>query len=241
MALRGAKPALFGESRFKVMEREEELAVRLAEVKSEIPSHVTLIVVTKTFPTSDVQLLYKLGERNFGENRDSEGSEKSLEVPDDAIWHFQGGVQSNKLKSIVSWSDYIHSLDDLSHARKISQYAQEIGKTQRCFIQVNLDEGELIPGQRSGVKPRELMEFASAIVGLPALEIVGVMGVGPLDGDPKIAFSNLKKSSISLQSEIPSAKYISAGMSGDYKIAIEHGATHIRLGSSILGSRSPAP
>lgn len=223
------------------MDRETELAANLAEVQSELPSHVTLIVVTKTFPCSDVQILYKLGQRNFGENRDSEGNEKSHEVPDDAIWHFQGGIQSNKLKSIVSWSDYIHSLDELSHAQKISHYAQEIGKTQRCFIQVNLDDGDLIPGDRSGVKPQQLMNFASEVAGLPALEIVGVMGVGPLNGDPRDAFANLKKCSISLQREIPSASSISAGMSGDYKVAIEYGATHIRLGSSILGSRSPAP
>lgn len=223
------------------MDRGAELSAHLNEVRAELPSTVTLIVVTKTFPSSDVKLLYELGQRHFGENRDSEGAEKSEQLPDDAIWHFQGGIQSNKLKSIVKWSDYIHSLDDISHAKKISQYAQELGKTQRCFIQVNLDEGEEIPGQRSGVKPRNLEEFASVVAGLPALEIVGVMGVGPLNGDPNQAFATLKNSSVSLHSVIPSANCISAGMSGDYKIAIEHGATHIRLGSSILGSRSPAP
>ncbi|MEY5018150.1 MAG: hypothetical protein RJB54_68 [Actinomycetota bacterium] len=223
------------------MDRRIELSTHLEAVKSELPPTVTLIVVTKTFPSSDAEILYALGQRHFGENRDSEGAEKSEQLPDDAIWHFQGGIQSNKLKSIVRWSDYIHSLDDLSHAKKISQYAQELDKRQRCFIQVNLDEGQESSGQRSGVKPLQLMEFASAIVGLSGLEIVGVMGVGPLHGDPNQAFANLKKSSLSLQQEIPSAKYISAGMSGDYKIAIEHGATHIRLGSSILGSRSPAP
>ncbi|MEY3148785.1 MAG: hypothetical protein RL029_59 [Actinomycetota bacterium] len=223
------------------MDRRTELSTRLEAVKSELPSTVTLIVVTKTFPSSDAEILYSLGQRHFGENRDSEGAEKSEQLPDDAIWHFQGGIQSNKLKSIVKWSDYIHSLDDLSHAKKISQYALDLDKRQRCFIQVNLDEGQESTGQRSGVKPQQLMEFALAIAGLTGLEIVGVMGVGPLHGDPNLAFANLKKSSLSLQQEIPSANFISAGMSGDYKIAIEHGATHIRLGSSILGSRSPAP
>ncbi|MBU3692151.1 MAG: YggS family pyridoxal phosphate-dependent enzyme [Candidatus Nanopelagicaceae bacterium] len=223
------------------MDRSAELSANLNKVKAELPSTVTLIVVTKTFPSSDVKLLYELGQRHFGENRDSEGAEKSEQLPDEAVWHFQGGIQSNKLKSIVKWSDYIHSLDEISHAKKISQYAQELGKTQRCFIQINLDAGEEIPGQRSGVKPQQLPEFASAISGLPALEIVGVMGVGPLNGDPNQAFANLQKTSGSLKALIPAANYISAGMSSDYKIAIEHGATHIRLGSSILGSRSPAP
>jgi uncharacterized pyridoxal phosphate-containing UPF0001 family protein len=90
--------------------REGEISQSLALIRREIPKHVTLIVVTKTFPASDVQILYGLGERNFGENRDLEGSEKSALLPDDAQWHFQGAIQSNKLRSIVSWSDYTLSM-----------------------------------------------------------------------------------------------------------------------------------
>ncbi len=120
-------------------DRKAEIARALHEVRKTLPEHVTLIVVTKTFPLSDVEILYELGERNFGENRDGEGREKSEALPDDAIWHFQGGVQSNKLRSIVGWSDYIHSLDDLSHAKKISELALQMDKQQKCFIQINLD------------------------------------------------------------------------------------------------------
>ncbi|MFM8405035.1 MAG: YggS family pyridoxal phosphate-dependent enzyme [Actinomycetota bacterium] len=218
-------------------QRRNEIAQSLAEVRSQIPSHVTLIVVTKTFPISDVEILYELGERNFGENRDAEGAEKSQSIPDDAIWHFQGAVQSNKLRSILQWSDYIHSLDDLSHAAKISHLAQEMKKKQNCFIQINLDSEQKDETNRSGISPSEITTFAERSIQCEGLNIVGVMGVGPLNADPAPAFALLQRASHELQRTIPSATYISGGMSGDYDVAITYGATHVRIGSSILGSR----
>ncbi|MFZ8872465.1 MAG: YggS family pyridoxal phosphate-dependent enzyme, partial [Candidatus Nanopelagicaceae bacterium] len=122
-------------------ERREEIRVALNRVKNEIPDYVTLIVVTKTFPVSDVEILYELGERNFGENRDDEGVEKYTILPKDSIWHFQGNLQSKKIRSIVSWADFIHSLDKASHASKINEIAHSIGKIQKVFIQVKLDSG----------------------------------------------------------------------------------------------------
>jgi len=206
-------------------------------VRSRVPSNVTLIVVTKTFPASDIEILYQLGERNFGENRDSEGAEKSELLADDSIWHFQGGIQSNKLRSIVQWSDYIHSLDDLSHAEKISHVALEMGKKQNCFIQVNLDSDDESHTHRSGISPAEISSFAERTAQLPGLTIVGVMGVGPLHQDPAPAFARLQRASLELQEIIPLATYISGGMSGDFEVAMKYGATHVRIGSSILGSR----
>lgn len=218
-------------------DRKAEIERALVEIRKNIPEHVTLIVVTKTFPLSDVQILYELGERNFGENRDSEGREKSEALPDDAIWHFQGGVQSNKLRSIVGWSDYIHSLDDLSHAKKISELALQMDKKQKCFIQINLDPEVQETSGRSGISPGKLRSFAEEIRVLEGISVVGVMGVGPLHQDPRPAFETLQTASKELRRSIPSAIFISGGMSGDYEIAIECGATHIRIGSSILGSR----
>ena len=218
-------------------QRAQEIATALAEVRSRIPSNVTLIVVTKTFPASDIEILYELGERNFGENRDSEGAEKSQVLADDSIWHFQGGIQSNKLRSIVQWSDFIHSLDDLSHAEKISNVAHEMGKKQNCFIQVNLDSNNESQTHRSGISPTELKSFAERSAQLPGLTIVGVMGVGPLHQDPAPAFARLQRASHELQEIIPLATYISGGMSGDFDVAMKYGATHVRIGSSILGSR----
>ena len=219
------------------LDRKSEIAASLANVRSRIPINVTLIVVTKTFPASDVEILYELGERNFGENRDSEGAEKAELLPQDSIWHFQGGIQSNKLRSIVRWSDYIHSLDDLSHAEKISQLALENGKKQNCFIQINLDSGQSDQSNRSGISPSEITAFAERTLQSTGVNIVGVMGVGPLNHDPAPAFAQLQQASFELQKTIPSATSISGGMSGDFEIAMKYGATHVRIGSSILGSR----
>lgn len=218
------------------IERKKEIADALASVRAEIPQHVTLIVVTKTFPASDVEILYGLGERNFGENRDSEGAEKSALLPDDAQWHFQGRIQSNKLRSIVTWSDYIHSLDEVSHAEKISTLALEMNKKQNCFIQINLDSDQRNE-TRSGIERSELTRFVDQISQFSGINIVGVMGVGPLNSDPRPAFVELQSASHELQKVVPGATFISGGMSGDFHIALEYGATHVRIGSSILGSR----
>ena len=226
--------------------RKDEISRALNAVRYQIPGHVTLIVVTKTFPVSDLKYLYELGERNFGENRDGEGSEKAEslaeDLADDIVWHFQGGIQSNKLRSIVSWSDYIHSLDDLDHATKISNAALSLNKKQNCFIQVNLDSTAASANtephsNRSGINIDNLPTFAGALAELEGVKVVGVMGVGPLHHDPRPSFELLHSASQELQKVFPTATFISAGMSGDFEIAIECGATHVRIGSSILGSR----
>lgn len=227
------------EKQHKVSDRTSEIAERLTEVRAQIPKEAKLIVVTKTFPMSDVEILYGLGQRDFAENRDVEGAEKSKGLPDDAKWHFQGAIQSNKLKSIVNWCDYIHSLDSLEHAQKISQLALQLDKQINCFVQINLDRFTKVAQStnRSGVNPLDLESFISGLEGLSGIKVVGVMGVGPLNAEPGPAFELLKKCSEQLQKSFPEARSISAGMSGDYLEALKHGATHIRLGSSILGTR----
>jgi len=219
------------------LRRKQELALNLGEVKAAIPSQVTLIVVTKTFPLSDVEILYQLGERQFAENRDDEGREKSELMPNDSIWHFQGRVQSKKLRSIVKWSDFIHSLEDLDHAKKINEIAQELGKIQKVFLQINLDEDERDEG-RSGIDAKEMFAYVEGLQLLSSVEILGLMGIAPLNRDPRLAFEKLAKLSEALQRLAPSATYISAGMSGDYRQALEFGTTHLRIGSSILGTRT---
>ncbi|MFM8937668.1 MAG: YggS family pyridoxal phosphate-dependent enzyme [Actinomycetota bacterium] len=216
--------------------RKEEISSSLNRIGSDIPSSATLIVVTKTFPVSDVEILYELGERNFGENRDEEGSEKSEALPPDAIWHFQGNLQSNKIRSIVGWADFIHSLDNQSHAKKINEAASSLGKSQKVFLQVNLDSGTGNEN-RSGIDPNNFEEFSEFLISLNNLELVGVMGVAPLGKDPAPGFELLYELSLRLRTKKSSASFISAGMSGDYPIALRFGATHIRIGSSIRGSR----
>ena len=213
-----------------LMSREIEILERLNRIKAEIPSHVTLIVVTKTYPVDDIDILYRAGIRDFGENRDHEGASKSVHLPLDINWHFQGQIQSNKLKSILSWATYIHSLDDLDHAKKANRI---LVKPKDFFVQVNLDGRP----HRGGVAPDSLPNFIDEVIELPMVNLVGLMAVAPQEIEPNRAFETLAEIRSRISSEFPQIKYLSAGMSGDYREAIAHGATHVRIGSSILGSR----
>ena len=219
--------------------RQLQIERALDKVRAELKPGVELIAVTKNFPISDLEILYSLGERQFGENRESELSLKAEALPEDINWHFQGTLQSNKLRAIVSVARYIHSLDELRHASKISELALEMGKKQSCFIQVNLDPEEIAnqESNRSGIKPAKFLAFAESLLELSGVEIVGVMGVAPLNKDPRPGFETLRNLKEELLKMAPGAGFISSGMSGDYQIAMEYGATHIRLGSSILGQR----
>jgi pyridoxal phosphate enzyme (YggS family) len=224
------------------LDRKSEIAANLLEVNERIdaaaakagrnPADIKLIVVTKTFPITDLQNLYDLGVREFGENRDQEASEKVGLLPADINWHFQGQIQSNKLKSITGWATYIHSIDQLKYAKMISEFAGNQRKS--IFIQVSLDE---IPESRGGVDPAKLVELASGITEFANLNLMGLMAVAPLDEDTDQAFSRLSQIHSHFREGFPDAKYLSAGMSGDYESAILHGATHLRIGSSILGNR----
>jgi pyridoxal phosphate enzyme (YggS family) len=212
------------------MTRNEELAANLASVQERITrSDVTLIVVTKTYPVSDVQILKELGVENFGENRTEEGEVKAVAVP--ATWHFQGGIQSRKIKDIVQWADVIHSLDSTEHALKLGQRAV---RPIEVFLQLSLDGDP----DRGGVVESELAALAEVVVAAPNLELVGLMCVPPVSAIPAEAFSQIYSVHQRFLSNFPNAVSLSTGMSGDFEVAIDHGATHIRVGSSILGSRT---
>lgn len=189
---------------------------------------VTLIAVTKTFPISDVEILKSLGISNFGENRDSDAAAKALAI--DATWHFQGQIQSNKLKSITSWAHVIHSLDDIKHFEIIEKVAVH---PLEIFCQVSLDGAE----GRGGVRGEKLLELASMVENSKSHRLMGLMAVAPLGIAPSEAFAQLSEIHESFITLFPKAKNLSAGMSGDFEEAIAYGATHIRVGSSILGSR----
>jgi pyridoxal phosphate enzyme (YggS family) len=209
--------------------------IKLAATKANrLSDEITLVVVTKTFPVSDIEILYSLGIREFGENRDQEGSGKVGLLPDDVKWHFQGQIQSNKLKSITSWASYIHSVDQLKYAQMISEFSS--GKEKPIFIQVSLDKP---PQSRSGVNPSDLLELAGAVSELPGISLQGLMAVAPVDSPAEDAFAELADIRSDFLRTFPDAKSLSIGMSGDYQIAIKYGATHIRIGSSILGIRTP--
>ena len=212
------------------MTRSEELAANLASVQERITrSDVTLIVVTKTYPVSDVEILKELGVENFGENRTEEGEVKAVAVP--ATWHFQGGIQSRKIKDIVQWADVIHSLDSTEHALKLGQRAV---RPTEVFLQLSLDGDP----ERGGVVASELAALAEVVLSAPNLALVGLMCVPPVSAIPAEAFSEIYSVHQRFLSDFPNAQSLSTGMSGDFEVAIDHGATHIRVGSSILGSRT---
>jgi pyridoxal phosphate enzyme (YggS family) len=216
------------------MSRLDEISANLEMVKSKIAavaSHpVTLIAVTKTFPVSDAQILQQLGVADFGENRDSEGAEKSQLVVGN--WHFQGQIQSNKLKSITSWASVIHSLDDPRHFEMIEKVAPH---PLSIFLQVSLDGAH----HRGGAGVDQLYQLAEKVSASATHTLAGLMSVPPVGMDPEKAYSQLAVIRTEFMNRFPNAKSLSAGMSGDYETAISHGATHVRVGSSILGSRSP--
>ena len=219
------------------MTRELEIAQNLAKVRERIAKaaassdrnleEITLIAVTKNFPVSDAQILYELGIRDMGENRDEEGARKSEQLPADISWHFQGQIQSRKIKSIASWADVVHSLDSLSHAEKFAALVE--GKPMEFFLQINLEpERE----DRGGIAPNALEEFMNQLKIKTEIVPIGVMTVAPIDQDPTRSFLKLAQ-----LGKVAKVEKLSMGMSGDFEAAIAAGATHIRVGSSILGSR----
>ena len=216
------------------MNRKEELTQNLELVRSKIAKvadhEVTLIAVTKTFPVSDAQILHELGVRDFGENRDAEGAEKAAIVS--GTWHFQGQIQSNKLKSITSWASVVHSLDDPRHFEIIERVAPH---PLQIFLQVSLDGAH----HRGGAGLAELYSLAALVEKSPTHTLAGLMSVPPVEMNSNEAFAQLAVIHKEFMELFPAAKSLSAGMSGDYEAAISHGATHVRVGSSILGSRSP--
>ncbi len=220
------------------LDRRSEIAGNLEAVREQISKaaesagrsvdEITLIAVTKTFPASDVEILKDLGVSNFGENRDSDAAPKATAIS--GTWHFQGQIQSNKLKSITSWANVIHSLDEIRHFEVIEKSAPH---PLDIFCQVSLDGSE----GRGGVSEQKLYELAKEIEKSPIHRLQGLMAVAPLGVDPATAFSKLSAIHKAFMADFPKANKLSAGMSGDFKEAIAHGATHIRIGSQILGPR----
>jgi pyridoxal phosphate enzyme (YggS family) len=228
------------------MDRFLELQANLQDVEQSIAdackaanrnrSEVTLIVVTKTWPASDVDLLANLGVTDVGENRDQEAKPKQDQVEAKHLtWHAIGQIQTNKAKSVATWADVIHSVDRMDLVNALVKAVAERDKPLDVLIQANL---ELRPSDnRGGAVLEDLLRIAESISACPGLNLQGVMGVAPLGGDDDAAFDRLQGISTSVRDDFPEAKWISAGMSGDFAVALKYGATHLRIGSSILGNR----
>ena len=213
----------------------EDRITKAAETAGRNRSELTLIAVTKTYPASDVQILADLGVSNFGENRSDEGLEKSAAIA--ATWHFQGQVQGRKLKDIASWATYIHSIDSADHIRKLSRICAEMDRKISIFLQLSLDGAP----DRGGVLADQLGQLADQVGADPNLHLAGLMCVPPVEYGFDRAFGEIAKVHSAFKAGYPEAVGLSAGMSSDFEVAIAYGATHLRVGSEILGSRAYHP
>ncbi|MFD4138061.1 YggS family pyridoxal phosphate-dependent enzyme [Streptomyces sp. NPDC058572] len=233
-------------------DRRTELAGNLAAVEERIASacaaagrkreEVTLIVVTKTYPAEDVRLLHELGARHVAENRDQDAAPKAAACADlDLVWHFVGQLQTNKVRSVASYADVVQSVDRLKLASSLSAAAVRAERELSCLIQVALDAESGDAGGRGGVAPDGVEELAAAIDGSPGLRLGGLMTVAPLAGPyagrQQAAFERLMEISASLRAGHPAANMVSAGMSADLEQAVAAGATHVRVGTAVLGVR----
>ena len=226
------------------------LGQRLAEIESRIVDatskagrrreEIELIVVSKNHPAQMVIDLLELGVRSFGENRDQEAKPKSEEVAAlvdgkdyEYTWHFIGQLQSNKVRSALSYASVVHSVDRQSLLDAIIKATQERVTPLDVFIQLNLTDDPA----RGGIEPKNLLAFAEQVLAAPMLNLLGVMGVASLDRAPEMDFETIQQASQTLIGVAPLAKSISAGMSEDFEAAIAFGATHLRIGSAITGNR----
>ena len=224
--------------------RRAELAARLTAVRERIsaaceavgrkPGDVTLVAVTKTFPASDVRLLSGLGVRDFGENRDAEAAPKAAQCADlDLVWHFIGQLQTNKAASVARYATFVHSVDRLRLVRALGAAARRAGRVIECLVEVSLDGDPA----RGGAPAGEVPGLAEALMAEPGLVLAGVMAIAPLGMPPADAFATLLGSAAVVRAVRPAATVISAGMSGDLEAAIAAGATHVRIGTALLGDR----
>ncbi len=227
-------------------ERRDQIEAGLARVRERITAacgeagrdarEVTLVVVTKFFPASDVRLLAELGVRDVGENRHQEAVAKAEECSDlDLTWHFIGGLQSNKAAAVASYADVVHSLDRAKLVSGLSRGAVERGRDLEVLLQVSLDPPDA--AGRSGADPQDVPGILERVLEADGLVLRGVMGVAPLHGEPGEAFDRLVEVAADVRDRVPAATWISAGMSGDLEEAVRHGATHLRVGSAVLGTR----
>lgn len=227
-------------------ERRQELAQHWHDVQYRVTQaclragraadEVTVIAVTKTWPASDLRLLSELGVRDFGESKEQEGHAKFGDLADrpSLHWHFIGQIQRNKASRIAEWADVIHSVDRIELLAPLARP----GRSLDLLIQVNLDDalGARTRG-RGGASGEQVLALAEAIAATPALHLRGLMLVPPAEIAPERAFEAGARVHQELLASYPEARWFSAGMSSDFETAIAYGATHVRIGSSILGSR----
>ena len=229
--------------------RRDELFASLAQVRERIGAacraagrsrgDVQLIVVTKNFPGSDIEVLCELGVTDIGENRDQEASAKIAALPQEVRQrlqvHFIGQLQSNKAGSLATYVDTVHSIDRDKLVFSLDRAATAAGRDIGALVQVSLDADPA----RGGIPVDGVAALANNVAAAQHLRLRGLMAVAPMGVDPEEAFARLATVARGIRAVHPGATWISAGMSADLEAAVANGATHLRVGSAILGSRPP--
>ena len=233
--------------------RRAEIAANLAVLEQRVAAacgeagrrreEVTVVAVTKTFPASDVAHLAALGLRDVGENRHQDAAPKVAECAAAGLtelrWHFVGQLQTNKAGAVAAYADVVHSVDRVRLAAALDRGAAQQGRVVTALVQVDLDPAEDAGRDRGGARPADVLAVAAAIDAAESLRLGGLMAVAPLTGSADEAFARLAVIAAGLHPAYPHAGIVSAGMSVDLEVAIRHGATHLRVGTALLGSRPP--
>jgi PLP dependent protein len=240
-----------------VADRRDELAGRIGRLQARVrdacaaagraPEEVTVIAITKTFPATDVRLLAELAVTDVGENRDQEAARKVAECGRLGVvglrWHFVGQLQTNKARSVAGYADVVHSVDRVRLVTALDRAAGEHGRLVDALVQVDLDtstpEQATHPRGRGGASPDEVQAVCAALAEAEHLRLAGVMAVAPRAADAADAFARLATLAGRWRTSYPSMTVVSAGMSDDLEAAVAHGATHLRVGRALLGSRPP--
>lgn len=245
------------------MNRRDDIAANLTTIEERVRAacsnagrnraDVTLVVVTKYHPVSDIDLLVSLGVADVGENREQEATTKMADLRarwtvEDLRLHFIGQVQTNKVRRVAAIADAVHSVD---RPRLVTALDQAVGharaerrRTSELSVAIQVDLQPVLavsstPG-RGGAHPDEVMSLADQVASTGHLRLAGLMCVAPLGVEPDRAFEHAAALSARLQASYPEARWLSAGMSHDLEAAIQHGATHLRVGTAILGPRPAA-
>jgi pyridoxal phosphate enzyme (YggS family) len=210
----------------------DTIASRLERVRKGIPAGVGLVAVSKSHPSEAIREAFAAGQRDFGENYVQEWREKSDDLSDlpGLVWHFVGSLQTNKVKYLAARVGLIHTVDREELGREIARRWEKAGARARVLVEVNLG-GEASKG---GCAAGQVEALVEALRGLPALDVAGLTAIPPPEADPRPHFVALR----ALRDRL-GLRELSMGMSGDYRVAIEEGATLVRIGTAIFGERRP--
>jgi PLP dependent protein len=217
----------------RVLERVETAATSVGRA----PESVTVVAISKTFPPAAVRAAIEAGVTDVGENRAQELRDKAAAVGTGARWHFVGNLQMNKVRYVVGTAALVHSVDRSGLAETLARRARAIGITQKVLIEVNI----AAEATKHGVEPGAALDLAEAIAALPGVSVKGLMAMPPLTDDPGESrghFKELAALSGRLTAMLPGAGELSMGMSRDFEVAVEEGATIVRIGEAIFGPRA---